>query len=133
MSNVVDPIADTLTRIRNAGRAGRETLVMPHSRMREAIALILKQEGFISDCGPDQIGAHKGLRLTLKYGQDRKPVIRGLRRISKSGLRRYVPATKVPRVLGGMGVAIISTSRGVMTDRDARQNKMGGEVLCYVW
>jgi small subunit ribosomal protein S8 len=133
MSNVVDPIADTLTRIRNAGQAGLETIVMPHSRMREEIAGILKREGFIADCAPDKAGTNRKLTLRLKYGQDRKPLIRGLRRISKSGLRRYVAAQDIPRVLDGMGIAILSTSRGLLTDREARQNKVGGEVLCYVW
>lgn len=133
MSNVNDPIADTLTRIRNAGAAGLETVSMPHSRMREQLGLILKREGFITDCVSEPAGDRKALKLYMKYGQNKQPIIRGLRRISKSGLRRYVPATEIPRVVGGMGIAILSTSRGVMTDREARQNKVGGEVLCYVW
>lgn len=133
MSNVNDPIADTLTRIRNAGSAGLETVEMPHSRMREQLASILKREGFITDCVTEAQGARRSLKLYMKYGQDKRPVIRGLRRISKSGLRRYVPVAEIPRVVGGMGIAILSTSRGVMTDQEARQNKVGGEVLCYVW
>lgn len=133
MSNVVDPIADTLTRIRNAGQAGLEQITMPHSRMREQIVGILKREGFLSDYSSAAQGDRKEIRLTLKYGQDKKPVIRGLRRISKSGLRRYVPVSGIPRVFGGMGIAILSTPKGVVTDREARQGNVGGEVLCYVW
>jgi small subunit ribosomal protein S8 len=133
MSNVNDPIADTLTRIRNAGAAGLESITMPHSRMREQLVGILKREGFITDCVTEPQGTRKALKLYMKYGQDKRPIIRGLRRISKSGLRRYVPVAEIPRVVGGMGIAILSTSRGVMTDREARQSKVGGEVLCYVW
>jgi small subunit ribosomal protein S8 len=131
--SVTDPIADTLTRIRNACQARLETVQMPHSKMRSDIAVILKKEGFVTDAITENEGVHKALKIYMKYGQDRQPIIRGLRRVSKPGLRRYVPATKIPKVVGGMGIAIISTSRGVMTDREARQAKVGGEVLCYVW
>jgi small subunit ribosomal protein S8 len=131
--SVTDPIADTLTRIRNAAHARMETVQMPHSRMRSDIAGILKKEGFVTDAVTETEGARKALKIYLKYGQDREPIIRGLRRVSKPGLRRYVPAAKIPKVVGGMGIAILSTSRGLMTDREARQAKVGGEVLCYVW
>jgi small subunit ribosomal protein S8 len=122
-----------LTRIRNAASAGLATVTMPHSKMREAIARVLKQEGFITDYTSAQEGPRKTLNVVLKYGQARAPVIQGLRRISKSGLRRYAPSAKIPKVVGGMGVAIMSTSRGLMTDRDARKSRLGGEILCYVW
>jgi small subunit ribosomal protein S8 len=131
--SVTDPIADTLTRLRNAAQARLETVEMPHSKMRSDIASILKKEGFITDAITEKEGVQKALKIYMKYGQDRVAIIRGLRRISKPGLRRYVPATKIPKVVGGMGIAIISTSQGVMTDRDARKAKVGGEVLCYVW
>jgi small subunit ribosomal protein S8 len=133
MSTVTDPIADTLTRIRNAAQAKLETVVMPHSKMRADIAGILKKEGFITDALTEKEGVHKALKIYMKYGQDREPIIRGLRRVSKPGLRRYVPVSDIPKVVGGMGIAILSTSRGVMTDREARHSKVGGEVLCYVW
>jgi small subunit ribosomal protein S8 len=131
--SVVDPIADMLTRIRNAAAAGLETTEMPHSKLRAEVGRILKREGFITDCVPAQSGPGRALKIYLKYGQDHEPTIRGLRRISKPGLRRYVATGKIPRVVGGMGMAILSTSRGVLTDREARQAKVGGEVLCYVW
>ncbi len=131
--SVNDPISDMLTRIRNGASAGLETVQMPHSKMRESIAQILKAEGFIRDAVSEKDGTHKSLKLYMKYGQDREPVIRGLRRVSKPGLRRYSGGAKMPRVVGGVGIAIISTSRGLLTDRDARKSKVGGEVLCYVW
>ena len=131
--NVVDPIADTLTRIRNATRAGLPVVEMPHARLRQEIAAILKREGYVADAVVDGEGVTKVLRIYLKYGTDRQSVIRGLRRISKPGLRRYAPAARLPRVVGGLGIAIVSTSRGLLTDREARKGKVGGEVLCYVW
>ena len=131
--SVNDPIGDMLTRIRNAASAGLETVAMPYSSIRENIGNILKSEGFITDLVADKQGTQKTLRLYLKYDQEQAPVIRGLRRISKPGLRRYVDSTEIPRVVGGMGIAIISTSRGLLTDKDARKSKIGGEVLCYVW
>ena len=131
--SVSDPIADMLTRLRNAARAGLPAVQMPHSKLRGEIARILKREGFINDFSVEQDGSHKDLRLVLKYARGEKPMIRGLRRVSKSGLRRYVGADAIPRVVGGMGVAILSTSRGILTDREARQVGVGGEVMCYVW
>jgi len=128
-----DPIADMLTRIRNANRAGLEVVQMPHSQLKSEIARVLKKEGFIADFVTEGHGGKKNLCVYLKYGANQSPVIQGLRRVSKPGLRRYVSSKKVPRVVGGMGVAIISTSQGILTDREARAKKTGGEVLCYVW
>lgn len=131
--SVCDPIADMLTRIRNALRAGQDAVVVPHSVLKGEIARVLKKEGFIADYVAEKQSGHKVLRIELKYGPDRTPVIRGLRRVSKPGLRQYATAKKVPLVVGGMGIAVLSTSRGIMTDREARAQKIGGEVLCYVW
>jgi len=128
---MTDPISDMLTRIRNAGRALRPTVEIPHSRLKESIARILHKEGYVADVGVDG-KLSKTLKLRLKY-EGKKPTIEGLRRISTPGLRRYVAATEIPRVLGGMGVAVISTSEGVMTGVQARRKNLGGEVLCYVW
>jgi small subunit ribosomal protein S8 len=133
--NVTDPIADMLTRIRNASSAKLDVTEMPHSILKGEVARILKKEGFIADYVTEGHGGKKNLRVFLKYGAgaSRPPVIRGLRRISKPGLRRYVATTKLPRVMGGMGLAILSTSKGILTDREAREQKAGGEVLCHVW
>jgi small subunit ribosomal protein S8 len=131
--SMADPIADMLTRIRNAVQAGLETVGMPTSKMRQEIARILKQEGFIQDFATDKTAARPELKIYLKYDSGRKPIIRGIRRISKPGLRRYVGADEAPKVVGGMGIAILSTSRGILTDREARATRAGGEVLCYVW
>jgi small subunit ribosomal protein S8 len=128
---MTDPISDMLTRIRNAGHALRPTVEIPHSRLKESIAHILKKEGYVADVAVDG-KVRKTLKLRLKY-QGKRPTIEGLRRISTPGLRRYVGAMDVPRVLGGMGVAVISTSEGVMTGVQARKKNLGGEVLCYVW
>ena len=128
---MTDPISDMLTRIRNAGRALLPTVGMPHSRMKESLAHILKKEGYIADVVVEA-GMPKTIKLKLKY-QGKKNVIEGLRRISRPGLRHYVGATEIPRVLGGMGVAVISTPEGVMTGVQARKKNLGGEVLCYVW
>jgi small subunit ribosomal protein S8 len=127
----MDPIADMLTRIRNAARALNQELELPHSKVKESIAKILIAEGYVDSCQVqgDKI---KQIKLKLKY-VGRKPVITGLRRVSRPGLRRYSAAGEVPRVLGGLGVAIVSTSRGVMTSGEARKQNVGGEVLCYVW
>lgn len=127
-----DPISDMLTRIRNASRAGARDVAIPHSRLKGEIARILKGEGYIVDFEAEKDGAKKTLKLRLRYRGDR-PVIRGLRRVSKPGIRRYVTVDKVPRVVGGTGVAVLSTSRGVLTDREARKAGVGGEVLCYIW
>jgi len=128
---MTDPISDMLTRIRNAGRALLPNVEMPHSRTKERIANILKKEGYIADVAVEG-KAIKTIKLQLKY-QGKKSVIEGLRRISKPGLRHYVGATDIPRVRGGMGVAVISTPEGVMTGNDARKKNIGGELLCYVW
>ena len=131
--SVSDPISDMLTRIRNASRAGQAEVAMPHSRLKAEIARILKTEGYIAEVAAEQDGVRKALRLRLRYRSGAKPVLRGLRRVSKPGLRRYVSVDKVPRVVGGTGVAILSTSRGVLSDREARKAGVGGEVLCYIW
>jgi small subunit ribosomal protein S8 len=128
---MTDPISDMLTRIRNANRALLPEVEFPHSRIKESIASILKREGYIADSSVEGTRL-KRIKVKLKY-QGRRGVIEGLRRVSSPGLRRYVRATEIPRVLGGMGTAIISTSRGVMSDMDARKNKLGGEVLCFIW
>ena len=128
---MTDPIADLLTRLRNANLALVPEVEISHSRMKESIANILKKEGYIADCLVEG-KAGKKLKLKLKY-QGRKGVIVGLQRVSKPGLRRYVRATEIPRVLGGMGTAIVSTPRGVMTGVDARKQNLGGELICYVW
>ena len=126
-----DPIADMLTCIRNANLALLPEVVLPHSKMKESIAHILKREGYISDCAVEG-RTMKKLKLKLKF-QGRKGVIVGLRRVSSPGLRRYVRSVAVPRVLGGLGTAIISTPQGVMTGVDARKKNLGGELLCYIW
>jgi small subunit ribosomal protein S8 len=130
---LTDPIADMLTRIRNANMAEKKVVQMPHSKMKSEIARILKAEGFIKDYTVENDGGKSMLNLVLKYTIEREPVIQGLRRISKSSCRKYVNAEEVPRVLGGIGLAILSTSSGVVTDNEARAKKVGGEVLCYVW
>ena len=126
-----DPISDMLARIRNANRALLPAIELPHSKMKESIAGILKKEGYIADCSVEGKTAKK-IRLKLKF-QGRKGIIAGLKRVSKPGLRRYVGATEIPRVLGGMGTAIVSTSRGVMTGVQARRQSLGGELICYIW
>jgi small subunit ribosomal protein S8 len=126
-----DPISDMLARIRNANRALLPTVELPHSRMKESIVAIFKREGYIADYAVEG-KLPKILRLKLKY-QGKKSIIEGLRRISTPGLRRYVGARKIPRVRGGLGVAVVSTSEGLMTDLQARNKNIGGELLCYVW
>jgi small subunit ribosomal protein S8 len=126
-----DPISDMLTRIRNANRALLPAIELPHSKMKESIAGILKKEGYIADFSVEG-KLPKNMKLKLKY-QGKKSVIEGLRRISSPGLRRYVGATDIPRVRGGLGVAVVSTSEGLMTDTQARKKNIGGELLCYVW
>ena len=126
-----DPISDMLARIRNANRALLPAVVMPHSRIKEGIAGILKQEGYIADFSVEG-KLPRMMRLKLKY-QGKKSIIEGLRRVSTPGLRRYVGAAKIPRVRGGLGVAVLSTSEGLMTDLQARKKKIGGELICYVW
>lgn len=130
---MTDPIADMLTRIRNANTVYREHVDVPASKMKRELARILRDEGFIRDFEVLE-DAHRGmLRLYLKYGQNREKVISGLRRISKPGLRVYAGVDQLPRVLGGLGIAVLSTSYGVMTEKEARQRHIGGEVLCYIW
>ena len=128
-----DPISDMLNRIRNASAAGLKTTDISHSRMKGEIAVILKKEGYVRDVSVEGEGRAKVLKVVLKYDANRKPTIRGMRRISKPGLRRYVGFDKIPMVLGGMGVSILSTPAGLMTDSEARQKRVGGELLCQVW
>jgi small subunit ribosomal protein S8 len=130
---VTDPVADMLTRIRNAIIVRRHQVDIPGSKLKRAIAQILRDEGFIEGTQWIEEGPAKILRLTLKYGPDKKCVITGLRRVSRPGLRVYSGKGEVPRVRGGLGLAIVSTSRGVLTDRMARRDGVGGEVLCYIW
>ncbi|MEB3250951.1 MAG: 30S ribosomal protein S8 [Cyanobacteriota bacterium] len=129
-----DTIADMLTRIRNANLARHQTVTIPSTRMTHSIAKVLKEEGFIADFSEVTETSRSELVLALKYkGKTRQPIIRNLTRVSKPGLRVYSNRKELPRVLGGIGIAIISTSSGIMTDRDARRQGIGGEVLCYVW
>jgi len=130
--SVSDPLADMLNRIRNAHLAKQDVAEIPHSGLKTEVARILKAEGFIADYVTEG-GTKKVIRLFLKYHGDREATIRGMRRVSRPGLRQYVGSDKIPRVLGGMGIAILSTSAGVLTDREARERRIGGEVLCHVW
>ena len=129
---MTDPIADMLTRIRNANTVGHETVDIPASKIKKSIAAILTDEGYIK--GYDVIEDDKQgvIRITMKYGQDKERVISGIKKISKPGLKVYAKANEVPKVLGGLGIAIISTSNGIMTDKEARRLNVGGEVLCYI-
>jgi len=131
--NVTDPIADMLTRIRNANSAGKDEVVMPSSKVLVEVARVICEEGYIAGYSVEDTKPQKTLTITLKYGKKRAKVIRGIRRISKPGLRIYSSAADLPRVLGGLGTAVISTSKGMMCDRDARKQGIGGEVICYVW
>ena len=132
---LTDPIADMLTRIRNANTAMHDEVRMPSSRQKVALAKVLQSEGYIAgfSVAPSETGPGDVLTIQMKYSQERDRTISGLRRISTPGLRVYRKASAVPRVLGGLGVAVLSTSHGLMTDREARQRNVGGEVLCYVW
>lgn len=130
---MTDPIADFLTRIRNANMAKHESLEAPASKIKRSIAEILKNEGFIRDYEFIEDNKQGIIRVFLKYGKNGERVISGIRRISKPGLRSYVKADAVPKVLNGLGIAILSTSEGVMTDKDARAKKIGGEVIAYIW
>ena len=131
--NVSDPIADMLTRIRNASRARHSEVVVPASRTKREIARILKDEGFIEAVDESREGTRANLRITLKYVGGKAPVVSGLKRISKPGLRVYAGKTDIPRVLGGLGIVIVSTSQGIMTGAQARKAQLGGEVLAFVW
>jgi small subunit ribosomal protein S8 len=126
-----DPISDMLTRIRNAGAAQLPTVELPHSRIKESVAKLLQSEGYITDVAVEG-GTKKKLKMRLKFN-GKKSVIEGLKRVSSPGLRRYVGATEIPRVRGGLGVAIVSTSEGLLTDQQARKKNLGGELLCYIW
>ncbi|MGI9600320.1 MAG: 30S ribosomal protein S8 [Acidimicrobiales bacterium] len=132
---MTDPIADMLTRIRNANVAMHDDVSMPSSRLKEAMASLLKNEGYITSfaVADAESGPGQTLTIDMKYSPERERVISGITRVSKPGLRVYSKADGVPRVLGGLGVAVLSTSKGLMTDREARKRRMGGEVLCYVW
>ena len=132
---LTDPIADMLTRVRNANTAMHDEVRMPASKQKVALAAILEKEGYITGytVAPSTSGPGEVLTISMKYSNDRRRTISGLRRISTPGLRIYRKSTEVPRVLGGLGVAVLSTSQGLMTDREARKRKVGGEVLCYVW
>lgn len=131
--SMTDPIADMLTRIRNANMVSHESVEMPSSKLKVQLAKLLKEEGFITDYKVKEDGKFKVLEITLKYDEKRNPVISKLERISKPGLRTYCKAKNLPKVLGGMGIAIVSTSKGLLTDRKARKENIGGEVLCYIY
>ncbi|HEY8884225.1 MAG TPA: 30S ribosomal protein S8 [Chloroflexota bacterium] len=131
--NVTDPIADMLTRIRNASAAHHDFVDMPASQLKRGIAQILKEQGFVKDFERVKESKYPTLRLFLRYTGKRDPVITGLRRVSKPGQRIYRKAAEMPRVVGGLGIAVVSTPRGLMTERQARRSNVGGEVLCYVW
>ncbi len=128
-----DPIADMLTRIRNANMVSHETVEMPSSKLKIELAKLLKDEGYITDYSTKTEGKFSFLTIVLKYDEKHKPVISNLKRMSKPGLRSYCKSKNLPQVFGGLGVAIISTSKGLMTDRKARKENLGGEILCYVW
>ena len=130
---MTDPIADMLTRLRNANNVYHESVEIPGSKMKSAIAKVLKDEGFINDYTFQEDGKQGVITVSLKYGPNREKVISGIKRISKPGLRQYVKFDELPRVLGGLGIAIISTSKGIMSDKEARKAHVGGEVLAYVW
>jgi small subunit ribosomal protein S8 len=132
---MTDPIADMLTRIRNANSAQFDTVKMPGSKLKEALAAILEKEGYIAGYSVSKVEGKPGstLEITMKYAPDRTRTIAGIKRVSKPGLRIYARADRIPRVQGGVGVAVVSTSHGLMTDREARRHHLGGEVLCYVW
>jgi len=129
---MTDPIADMLTRIRNAALARHDRTEVPASKMKKAVAEILKSEGYIADVRPSEGNAEK-LTIVLKYGRDRSSAIDGVRRVSRPGRRVYVKHDRIPRVFSGLGISILSTSRGLMSDREARRHKLGGELLCEVW
>lgn len=131
--NTTDPIADMLTRIRNANMVSHETVEIPSSKLKVELAKLLKSEGFITDYEVKESGKFKVIVITLKYDERKRPVISKLERISRPGLRSYCKAKNLPKVLGGLGVAIVSTSKGLLTDRKARKENIGGEVLCYIY
>ncbi len=128
-----DPIADMLTRIRNANMVSHKEIELPSSKLKVELAKLLKEEGYITDYSIKEAGKFKVLNVVLKYDSQNKPVITNLQRVSKPGLRTYSKAKNLPQVLGGMGIAVVSTSKGLLTDRKARKENVGGEVVCYVW
>ena len=130
---MTDPVADLLTRLRNASTAHHDAVTLPSSTIKAGIAEILKREGYVADWKVEPARVGKSLIITLKYGNERKAAISGLKRVSKPGLRVYAKSTEIPTVLGGLGVAILSTSSGLLTDREAQKKGVGGEVLAYVW
>lgn len=130
---MTDPVADLLTRLRNANTAHHETVTAPSSKLKKSVAEILKREGYIADWAVEDAKVGSNLVLTLKYGNGRERSISGIKRVSKPGLRVYAKSTELPRVLGGLGIAILSTSSGVLTDKEAQNKGVGGEVLAYVW
>lgn len=130
---VNDPIGDMLTRLRNASRARHDKVVIPHSKLKAQIIRVLKDEGYVGDYTVHEREPQNEITVQLKYGQDRSAAITGIRRVSKPGLRRYVPVREIPHVLGGMGIAVLSTSKGIMSDGEARKQNLGGELLCTVY
>lgn len=131
--SMTDPVSDMLTRIRNASSAGHDVVDVPLSRVKEEISRILKEEGFIDRFEVVKVNSHQAIRIWVKYGSNKRRSITGVKTISRPGLRVYAKKDAVPRVLGGLGVAILSTSQGLMTDKEAKQKGVGGEVLCYIW
>ena len=132
-SNVTDPVADLLTRVRNANLAYKDELIVPVSKQNESVLKILDAEGYVDGFSAEGEGVHRAYRVRLKYGKNRQRTITGIKRVSKPGRRVYVGRDELPRVLGGLGVAIVSTSQGLMTDKDASRKGIGGEVLAFVW
>ncbi len=130
---MTDPIADMLTRVRNALRANKETVEVPSSNMKKAIADIMLSEGYVSDVKLEEDGFNGKLILTLKYVGKKKPVINGLKRVSRPGLRVYSDVETMPKVMDGLGIAVLSTNKGILTDKQAKAQNVGGEVLCYIW
>ncbi|PIE56314.1 MAG: 30S ribosomal protein S8 [Desulfobulbus propionicus] len=128
-----DPLADMLTRIRNGVRAGFETVEMPLSKVKTGVAAVLKEEGYIKDYHVVKDGVQGTLKIELKYGPKNEQVITGIRRVSKPGLRRYTRSTAIPKVMSGLGISILTTSKGVMVDREAKRQNLGGEIICEVW
>ncbi len=130
---MTDPISDMLTRIRNSNNAKHDSVDIPASNMKKSLANILLEEGFVKNVEEIEDGAQGIIRIELKYGENKEKVMTGLKRISKPGLRVYVKGNEIPKVLGGLGIAVLSTSKGIMTDKEARKENIGGEVICYVW
>jgi small subunit ribosomal protein S8 len=130
---MTDPVADMLTRIRNAGRAGHSDTTLPSSRMKLAIARVLRDEGFVDDVQVEAVGGKALLRIELRYGADGEILIDGIRRVSRPSCRIYVKAAAIPKVRNGLGISVLSTNKGVMSDRSAREQHVGGEILCEVW